>query len=173
MRAMSVSTFRVPAFTRALEPGLDRVDQKDSVDPYELLAQHPDLSLCFARLPKGERGRWYPGLHAIVIDERLTQAERRCTLMHELVHRMRGDVHVTDEVAMNRQEKHCHQMVARMLIPFSRLQAAMHWGRDRHELAEELWVDVETLTARVLGLSEAEAARLALDTEKDDNWSVA
>jgi Zn-dependent peptidase ImmA (M78 family) len=170
---MSGFTSKVPAFTRAQDPGLDHLDETDSVDPFELLTQHPDLSLCFARLPRGERGRWYPALHCIVIDERLTQAQRRCTLMHELVHRMRGDTHTPDETAMSRQEKNCHQMVARMLIPFSSLQAAMQWGRHPQELADELWVDVETLNARILGLSEAEAACLALDVEQDERWSVA
>lgn len=131
-----------------------------AVDPYEVLAQHPDLGMVILPLPPGERGRWYPDLHVIVIDENLTQAERRCTLMHELVHRMRGDNHVTDPTLRRRQEKNCHETVARLLIPLDALQAAMQWGRDPQELADELWVDVETLQARIYGLSPTETALL-------------
>lgn len=136
-------------------------ERKKPVDPYEMLAQHPDLTLLFTRLPEGERGRWYPDLHVIVIDDCLTQAERRCTLMHELVHRMRGDGGtLPDEVLHARQERTCHEMVARLLIPFPSLQAAMQWGRNPQELADELAVDVETLQARISGLSDLEASAL-------------
>lgn len=144
------------------------------MDPYAILAEHNDLSLCITRLPAGERGRWYPDLHVIVIDEGLTQVERRCTLMHELVHRMRGDVHINDDRYLSRQEKSCHLTVARLLIPFSRLYAAMQWGRDPHELAAELWVDVETLHARILSLSESETTRLhAMLNARDATWDYA
>lgn len=138
------------------------------MDPYEELEQHPDLTLLFHRLPDGQRGRWYAEDHVIVIDDRQTQAERRCTLMHELVHRMRGDVHVEDDALYTKQERSCHETVARLLIPFHLLHAAMQWGSDPYELAEELWVDQETLQARITGLSRAEAEALC-----DDEWSVA
>jgi Zn-dependent peptidase ImmA (M78 family) len=149
-------------------PASELTDETESVDPFEILAEHNDLSLCRTRLPRGERGRWYPDLHVIVLDDRLTQAEARCTLMHELVHRMRGDVHVNDGRSHNRQEKACHMTVARLLIPFEALFTAMQWGRDPHELAEELFVDEETLRARVLGLSDRETARLQARLRTDD-----
>jgi hypothetical protein len=136
------------------------VEVDAGVDPYVLLAEHPDISLGFTRLPDGERGRWYPDLHVILIDDRLTQAQRRCTLMHELVHRMRNDGHVLDPVLEARQEKACHETVARLLIPMHELRNAMQWGRDPQELADELWVDLDTLQARIKGLSAVEAAML-------------
>jgi Zn-dependent peptidase ImmA (M78 family) len=137
-----------------------------------MLLDHPDISLCITRLPEGERGRWYPRQHVIVLNESLTQAERRCTLMHELVHRMRGDTHVEDNVTASRQEKSCHDSAARLLISFAALRAAMQWGRDPQELADELWVDVETLEARVRGLSESESAVIAAQVSGGE-WSVA
>lgn len=130
-----------------------------ALDPYALLIEHPDITLVFADLPAGERGRWYPDLHVIMLHEGLTQAERRCTLTHELVHRMRGDSHA-EGVEHVRQERSCHNTVARLLIPFPSLLAAMQWGRDPQEIAEELWVDVETLHARIHALSPAESAAL-------------
>lgn len=148
------------------------IDTGDVLNPYDLLEEHPDITLVFTRLPGRERGRWYPDLHAIVLAERLTQAERRCTLMHELVHRMRGDNHVDDPHLLGRQERSCHETVARLLIPFDRLQAALQWGRDPQELADELWVDVETLLARIKGLSPVETARLR-EEEDEEMWGVA
>lgn len=138
-----------------------------------MLTEHPDLTLCFTKLPEGQRGRWYPDLHTIVLDEGLTQAERRCTLLHELVHRMRGDCHVEDDREMSRQERDCHLTVARLLIPLDRLRAAMRYGRDPDELAEELWVDLETLQARILGLSKDEAAYVRDVADDDEMWGVA
>lgn len=149
-------------------------EERLRVDPFELLAEHPDITLCFTRLPAGERGRWYPDLHTIVLDERLTQAERRCTLLHELVHRMRGDVHVEDDREHSRQERDCHLTVARLLIPLEQLKNAMQWGRDPQELADELWVDVETLQARVMGLSAQEAAYVrSAEVDDQEMWGVA
>lgn len=161
------------AFPR-LEPatGTNETDLVPLMDPYAILAEHPDLTLCFDRLPAGERGRFYTDLNAIVISDRLNQAERRCTLMHELVHRMRGDFHVSDDLAHHRQEKTCHQTAARTLIPFPTLLAAMQWDRDEDELCQELFVDRETLQARICGLTEHEALALR-DRVGPDEWSVA
>lgn len=147
--------------------------EMELMDPFQLLADHPDITLLIRRLPDGERGRWYPEAHVIVLDDRLTQAERRCVLTHELVHRARGDVHVHDEVTNARQEKSCHETVARLLIPFASLVAAMRWGRDPGELADELWVDVKTLEARVMSLSELEAQHLRTLLDSSADWSVA
>lgn len=167
---MSGGDSRVPPTPSAPDPGLatDPPDETDLVDPFAVLKQHPDLSLCVTRLPDGERGRWYPDLHVIVLDDRLTQAERRVTLLHELVHRMRGDTHIDDDLMLNRRERSCHHTVAQMLIPFATLRAAMSYGREPHELAEELWVDVETLQARIMGLSAVESAALLDDIRRDE-----
>lgn len=167
---MTVCLPTVSAFPGPPDAGLP-LDETESVDPFALLLEHPDLSLCRTQLPRGERGRWYPDLHVIVIDERLTQAEQRCTLMHELVHRMRGDTHVNDDRMLSRQETACHLTVARLLIPFGALYTAMQWGRDPWELAEELNVDVETLESRVRGLDDRESARLQARLRGSDTGS--
>lgn len=169
---ISAATVLPPVFPR-LDPVFALRPETDLLDPYAMLDEHPDLSLVIAALPVGERGRWYPALHVIMISDRLNQAERRCTLTHELVHRMRGDVHVSDDVFHNRQEKSCHQTAARILIPFPTLLAAMQWGRDPQELAEELWVDLETLQARICALSESEGQVLRRAVGGDSEWVVA
>jgi len=131
-----------------------------TLDPYSFLAEHPDLSMTMAPLPDGERGRWYPDLHVILISDRLSQAERRCTLAHELVHRMRGDLHVADDLMRNRIERSCHLIAARLLIPLPDLVQAMLWSQEPAEVAEQLWVDLETLQTRVETLHPAERGYL-------------
>ncbi len=98
----------------------------------------------------------YPDHDAIVLDKRLTQAEARCTLTHELVHLRRGDTACHDEIANVKQERRCEDEAARLLIPIERLGAALLWGREPEEIADELWVDLETLKARVAGLTQDE-----------------
>lgn len=159
--------FPLPDPVFASEPA-----ETDHMDPFAMLREHPDITLLIHRLQEGERGRWYPDAHVIVLDDRLTQAERRCVLMHELVHRSRGDVPCTDTLTGRRQEKSCHEQVARLLIPFPQLLAAMQWGRDPHELADELWVDVKTLRVRIRGLSAAESEAIVSGIDLEV-WSVA
>lgn len=137
------------------------------MDPFDLLLTHADLTLLTTRLPDGEMGRWYPDLSVIVLSDRLSRTERRTTLLHELVHRMRGDSHDPDDLQRGKQERSCDDTVARLLIPFERLRAAMQWGRDPEELAAELDVDVPTLRNRVAGLSQCETALLVEDGSEE------
>ncbi len=51
-----------------------------------------------------------------------------------------------------------HDVAARRLIPHEALIDALRWSLDEHELAEELWVDVATVLARLAGLTEQEKA---------------
>ena len=134
----------------------DETDINPSMNPYAFLAEHPDLSMELAPLPPGQRGRWYPDLHVILISNQLTQAERRCTLTHELVHRMRGDLHIDDDLIRNRLERSCHQIAARLLLPLPKLAEVLVWSECPSEAAEALFVDVETLQTRLESLHPAE-----------------
>ena len=142
------------------------------MNPYDLLDDIPHVTLVFDQLPDGERGRWYPDLELIVVDERLTQAERRSSLMHELTHRALGHVPTGDERLDARQERECEEEAARLLIPLSRLAEASLWGRSPVELADELWVDVDTLKTRVFTLTSHEKAYINRRHEARD-WGAA
>ncbi len=125
-------------------------------NPWRALAHRDFITLIRAHLPAGERGRLYPDHDAIVLDKRLSQAEARCTLTHELVHLRRGDGECSDPVASGKQERRCEDEAARLLIPLDRLAAALLWGREPEEIADELWVDLDTLKARVASLTQEE-----------------
>lgn len=79
----------------------------------------------------------------------LSQRERRCTIAHELEHIDRGLVTRCD----SRLERELHAAVARQLIPIENLLDVVAWTDSFQEAAEELWVDVDTLMARLDGLT--------------------
>jgi Zn-dependent peptidase ImmA (M78 family) len=95
--------------------------------------------------------------NTIVLSANLSQAERRATCWHEVMHLLRGPVpgHLTA-----REERKVEALVARDLIPFDALVDAMLWSESDREIAEELSVDVETVRARLFDLTEAESAEL-------------
>jgi hypothetical protein len=97
----------------------------------------------------------------------LTQAERRCTLTHELVHLERGPV-PTDPVAAAREERIVDEIAARRLIPVEALADGLRWTRHPLDLADHLWVDQPTLTARMATLDPLEVAEL--EHHLEDQW---
>lgn len=83
----------------------------------------------------------------------MTQAERRCTLTHELVHLERGQCPPGDE---DREELIVEREAARRLIDIRKLGETLAWAPHEEDAAEELWVDVPTLQARLAGLHPSE-----------------
>jgi len=113
-----------------------------------------------AVLPGAQAGRVDWARHAVVVDRRLSQVQRRCTVAHELVHVERGPV-PDDPWLRAREERAVETEAARRLIELDALADALAWSDRPAEVAEELWVDVQLLGARVAGLSEGERAWLA------------
>ncbi|MFK5689559.1 ImmA/IrrE family metallo-endopeptidase [Ornithinimicrobium sp. LYQ92] len=106
----------------------------------------------------------------IWIDHRLGQVERRCTVAHELEHIRRGHRGCQPE----RVERSVHAAVARRLIPdVHRLADALVWARGHHDTAaDELWVDEDTLAARLdpVHLHPAEKAILTARMDGVHAW---
>ncbi|MFD1947726.1 hypothetical protein [Nocardioides aestuarii] len=70
-----------------------------------------------------------------------------------------------------REERRVDDLVARRLIRFEALVDAMLWaGNDDHQLANELWVDVATVRARLAGLSSIETAELNRRLDEEEVW---
>ena len=53
-------------------------------NPWRTLRDRPHLTLHWRHLPEGMGGLWTTG--SITLDPRLSRVERRCVLMHELIH---------------------------------------------------------------------------------------
>lgn len=80
----------------------------------------------------------------------LTQSERRSTLAHELVHLDRGPAVKGYEET---EERAVSQEAARWLIPLEELADALVWAFDDDELADLLWVDLDTVQNRLVALT--------------------
>lgn len=134
------------------------------INPGRIALAMETLTITTALLPDGVDAYYYPDIDTIVLDERLTQAQKRCTLMHELVHRMLQDDGDLPEQYDARQERRCRALTARFLIDIFDLGEALQWSDDPHELAEHLVVDLDTLDDRLdpRNLTDDEAGYLRL-----------
>ncbi len=92
------------------------------------------------------------GRDRIWMDPRQSQTERRCTLAHEMAHIELGHV----DGCTGREEGQASRLAARRLIKVEHLADALLWSQNRHEVAEALWVDVDTLETRLAYLHPAE-----------------
>lgn len=144
----------------------DHVRSRLVWNPWRALADVAHVRLLHSTdLPDGTLGLCDFGPPpTITLDSRMTQAQRRSTLAHELVHLERGPLHyggcvVREEAAVDRD-------AARRLIAWRDLVDAMLWCADEHELAERLWVDVPTAVARLAALTQDESREL--DRRLDD-----
>lgn len=114
---------------------------------------HVDLFWTQA-LPVGVRG--VTDGQRIWMDDRQLQAERRSTLAHELAHIYLdhgNQCRPADEAA-------ARALAARWLIDMDRLLDALAWSEELEEVADELWVDLDTLYARLDTLTAEERAQI-------------
>lgn len=95
---------------------------------------------------------------SITLRRGLTWAQRRCTLMHELVHLERGPALSS---TVEQDEERVRRETARRMLPDVRaLGEAIAWAYDEHEAADELGVDVPVLRYRLRHLHPAERGYL-------------
>lgn len=128
--------------------------------------QHPDIVVDYVHLGAGRMGQTCG--RSMWIDDRLTQAERRCTLTHELVHiERRGCEHHDPDV----EESIVELIAARRLITLEQLVDAFRWHRHPTlaDLADTLWVDAQTAQCRMDHLDVVEVA--AINAACDGDWS--
>lgn len=156
--------------TATLDPDFILSDQPRTIPnmhhPWRRLRDlFPDWSIVSQPLPEGLIGATDVGRREIYLDSRMMQAQRRCTLDHELEHAQAGDVgcqHPKREAAIARTS-------ARRLIPLEQLLAAAVWAHTAAELADDLWVDLDTLRCRLDHLHPSERAALRRVLAARDN----
>lgn len=107
----------------------------------------------------GPMGRAHYATDTISIRRGLTWAQRRCTVVHELLHLRRG----APARGWTAQDEHrVRRETARILIPdVHALGEALAWSSDEHEAADELGVDVPVLQCRLRHLHPAERGYLS------------
>jgi Zn-dependent peptidase ImmA (M78 family) len=127
------------------------------------------LDVAYADLG-GDAGCWDPDNELIWLDKQLTQAERRSTLAHELVHAERGDEPCITGWHERHQERPVEREAARRLIELDDLMDALAYCMSLDEVAVELHVDRAILDARIEMLDEED--RVAIAQRFADEWSV-
>ncbi|MCD2096576.1 hypothetical protein [Rhodococcus rhodochrous] len=138
--------------------------------PWRYLAhRHPHLRVtCEYVLPESRKG--LATTEGIYLDRRLTQAGRRCTLTHEIIHLERGAP--PDHPHFAAYEEHLVEVLAaRRLIAIPQLIDAALWTQHPYELADELWVDIDTLTTRVQHLTREERATIIRELAERQPWN--
>lgn len=123
--------------------------------PWRAFRAFVDWTLHWRDLPEGLLGFTDHGRKHVVLTTGLTQAERRSTIAHETAHVERGPV---PPWLRAREERACDAIASRRLVGLEVLADAMVWSRDEHEIAEECWVDTDTIRARLTNLTDAERA---------------
>ena len=132
--------------------------------PWRDLRGRRHVRVGYAELPDGVSGACghAAGRSAIVLDSRLRRVERRCVLAHELAHEERGTACFADgapatwDVVMAREERICHDIAVRRLVPADRLRdycvgISDFLAVEAHEVAVVFDV-TETYAARALFL---------------------
>lgn len=125
-------------------------------NPWAHVQGFPDVLVVLDELEHAE-AYWEPDERVILIDRRLSQAERRCRLAHELAHLEAGDEHCCHGPDSGRlaarQELRADAAASARLIDLDALADALTWALDPQEVAEALHVDVRTVRARVRHLT--------------------
>lgn len=125
-------------------------------NPWRALRDLPHILLQWDS-STGMLGTWDNARAVITLHPAQTQRQRRCTLAHELVHAERGHDGPCSAVV----EQAVHAEAARRLIALDALGEALAFcGEDAYALAEELWVDLDTLHARLNHLHPSERGYL-------------
>ena len=128
-------------------------------NPWRWLRSQPDVTLEWVpSLP--EVSRYYPDDEAVLMRTGLDQVTRRCSIAHELAHRELGHRRCKSRFTHARQEREAEFYAARMMVDIEALVVVMPWATCLEEAAEELWVDVPMLEARLSRLSVDEQAAL-------------
>src|SRR5689334_6344497 len=110
------------------------------VNPWQRLAEDwPAVTVEYAALGADwGRTRWVRGKpRVIILNEQLTQVQRRVTVAHECEHLDRGAAH---ESLRASEERRVLAAAARYLLPDLDLLAATLAVYDLHRAADELWV---------------------------------
>lgn len=132
--------------------------------PWREARRREHLTIDFARLPDSRRGCIRDG--RVTINTADDQAQRRCTITHELVHDER-QVFPRDRVLRAREEATVERIAARRLIMLEQLADTLRWTREPREAAAELWVDVPMLVAFIRSLTDEERRWLGRELADD------
>lgn len=135
-----------------------------NVHPWRMLRDLAHVTLAWH--DEGPKGRVKHSTQTISVRRGMTWAQRRCAVMHELIHLERGPALSTTK-AMD-EERVRRETARRMLPDVHTLGEAIAWSYDEHECADELGVDVHVLRYRLKHLHPAERHYLTRRLTEED-----
>lgn len=125
-------------------------------NPWRALRDRPHIRVLWEPM-EDLLGTWDSARSVITLHPGQSQRQRRCTLAHELIHAELDHDGPCDEAT----ERTVHAQAARRLITLDALGEALAFcGEDAHALADELWVDLDTLRTRLDHLHPSERGYL-------------
>lgn len=125
------------------------------VDPFEVLREQlPGWNLTFTDLD-GTMGYCDTDARTIVINTQLTARQRRSTIVHEIIHALRGDTDDNPEA-----EAIVARDTARELVPLVALVNALARSSNISDLLDSLDVDHGVLRTRIRNLTDDEASAI-------------
>lgn len=130
--------------------------------PWRGIRALPDWRVIFRDLDSDLMGFTHRPSRTVVIHSGLDQAERRCTIAHELEHVVAGH-HGCQPPAVERQVA---DRAARRLLPIGHIVRGAQWTRHLSEFADYVWVDVDTARHRLQTLTRTERAVVAAAIER-------
>jgi hypothetical protein len=136
----------------------------------------PGWTLAVTELDDGVMGLCDLERQTIWVDVNLSAREMRATVMHEIIHAIRGDQHGLDP----RAEHEVEIQTARRLIPPQALRSAASTATHPEDLADTLAVDIDVLRTRLRNLDPDEtsllrrrfAATLPADTATSEHCAL-
>ncbi|MCZ1070779.1 MULTISPECIES: hypothetical protein [unclassified Rhodococcus (in: high G+C Gram-positive bacteria)] len=140
--------------------------------PWRRLRDHyPHLHVHFTDLSRRGRLGRLTG-RGIEIERTSNQKERRETLLHELHHYERGPAPKHPYFGPL-EERIVDRLTAEELISLDALVDALTWshGHVNDDVAEELWVTLDTLITRVRNLTEKERTYIREELARRQPWN--
>lgn len=126
------------------------------MEPFVVLREQlPGWSVLLTDLDDDTMGYADPDNRMIYLSKQLTDRQRRSTLVHEIIHALRGDTDDDPET-----EAAVAQETARELVPLVALVNALSRTSNMADLLDTLDVDHGVLRTRVRNLTDGEAAQV-------------
>jgi hypothetical protein len=136
----------------------------DSLNPWRVLRALPRVELVWH--DDGPRGLTNHTEQTISLRRGMTWEERRCVVLHECLHILRGP---TTRGLSAKDEETVRRETAQRMIPDIRpVGDAIAWALSEEEAAEELGVDVYVLRYRLKHMSPMERSWLNHRLQADD-----
>lgn len=126
--------------------------------PWAAVGAMPDVLVHHCDLGDDTEAWWCPDDRVVLLHQRLGQAAQRSRLTHELVHLERGDSPGPTDWHDRHIERVVEAEASRRLITLDHLAECLAWCLDTDELAELLWVDEQSVRARLDNLTKDERA---------------